>query len=160
METNVKMQTFLDKVVLIHDNFRMVVDLSCVTVIQECKKWEPNGEQTNYPGGESVLSDLNRRVRWSLHGFINALQAHVEIIYAYQQAVIDSQKHGTWMLYPEYDEAVLIVDALEIYQKWKENIIKREKEVHGKEWGDAMGFNKAEWNENNKEFMGLYKGNK
>ncbi|MDD3474438.1 MAG: hypothetical protein PHP08_00860 [Candidatus Dojkabacteria bacterium] len=155
-DLKVKMQTLFDMQILTHHNFRMVVDLSCVTVIRECKRWQPNGEHTNYPEGDTVLSDLNKSVRWALHGFINALQSHVEMIYSYQKALIDSRKSKIWMLFPEYDEAVLIVDALEIYQEWKEDIVKREKEIHGKNWGDASGFNNAIWNDNNKEFMNIY----
>lgn len=152
-----QMQRCFEKEVLTHNNFRMVALLSASLVIKECESWQPNGDHTNYPSNGTVLAHLNRNVTWSLHGFINALQSHVQIIYAYQVAAIKSQKHHTFMICPDIDEAILLAKSLNVYQDWKTGIINREKAIHGPEWGDATGFTQSKWNENNKEFLDLYK---
>jgi len=155
-----KIDICFDKPIMYHNNFRMVIDLSCVVVIDECNRWQPDDEKNNYPEGASMLAELNRNVNWAQHGFINVLQSHVEMIYAYQEAVIKTKETKQWMICPEYNDALLIIKALEVYQVWKDKIVNCGYEIHGKGWGDAMGFNNAKWNENNEKFLKLYGGNK
>ena len=149
-----KIERCFDTYLLKHDNFKMLVLLSASMVIKECEKFQPNGELSNYPEGrDTALNILNENVNWASHGFINALQSHVELVYAYQEAVIGQEL----LICPDFDEAILITKCLEIYQNWKDAIVEREKAMHGEQWGDAGGFNKAKWDKNNEKFLMLYK---
>lgn len=151
---NTKIERCFDAYILKHDNFKMLALLSASMIIRECEKFQPDGELSNYPENkDTALGILNQHVNWATHGFINALQSHVELVYAYQAAVLNKE----FLIGPDFKDAILITKSLEIYQKWKDDIVKREKAIHGQEWGDAGGFNSAKWNKNNEKFLMLYK---
>ncbi len=154
MNINTKIERCFDNYLLKHNNFKMLVLLSASMVIKECEKFIPDGELSNFPEGkDTALCFLNEHVNWAQHGFINALQSHVELIYAYQESVINQELQ----IGPDLDEAMLITRCLRIYQKWKDDIVRREKAVHGEQWGDGGGFNNVKWDENNEKFLMLYK---
>ena len=149
-----KIERCFDIYLLQHNNFKMLALLSASMIIKECEKFQPDGELNNYPEcRDTALGILHEHISWAPHGFVNALQSHVELVYAYQEAVIDQKL----LIGPDFDEAVLIAKCLEIYQTWKDVLVGREKIVHGEHWGDASGFNNAKWNKNNEKFLGLYK---
>lgn len=153
METNIKIEKIMDKDVLIHDNLKMVAITSASMIIKECRAWRPNGERTNYPKEGTILGDLTPNSNWSQKGFISALQSHVHIVYAFVKYNLEIPQSDLW---PAYHEAVFLTKALETYQKWKENVIRKGQKVHGKDWGSATGFNCAVWNDNNAALLDLY----
>lgn len=149
-----KIERYFNLYSMTHDKFKMLALLSAAMIIRECEKFQPNGELSNYPEDrDTALGILYEYVNWASHGFINALQSHVELVFAYQEAVIDKK----FFAGPDFKDALLINKSLEIYQKWKDDIVKRENVVYGEKWGDASGFNTAKWNKNNEKFLMLYK---
>lgn len=155
-----KITNILNHNALFHRNFRQVAVLSASLVIHECNRWSPNGNMDYLPqNSESVLRKLleHHNLHWDVHSCINAIQNHVEIIYAYVEAILDFKNHNLYINMPDINEAILIAKSLNIYQDWKTVICKNEEEVNGEGWGSAMGFYTAKWNKNNKEFLDLYK---
>lgn len=144
-------ENFLGNQILVHANLHMMTLVSASLIIDECSKWQPNGEHSNDPT-EGILNVLRSHVNWANHGFINALQSHVDIVYAYQKAAMDGKAFTA-----DKNEAILICKALDTYQEWKEQIVKKEKKIYGAYWGDATGFTKAKWNENNEKFLALWR---
>jgi len=43
----------------------------------------------------------------------------------------------------------LVIEALALFQEWKTERIRRDKEKHGANWGDATGWNMTNWMEHN-----------
>lgn len=154
MKAYVRIEKIMDENVLIHDNLKMVALTSASMIIKECRAWRPNGGKTNYPTQGTVLGDLTLDSDWSQNGFISALQSHVNIVYAVVKYNLEVPTSDLWLV---YHEAIILTEALETYQKWKENIIKRRKKVHGEDWGISTGFNCATWNDNNEALLDLYK---
>lgn len=152
MERDTKVETLFGREVLAHDSLRMVALTSASMVIRECKAWS-NHKILYSPPKDTILGDLNNAVNWAKHGFVNALQSHVQIIYAYVEHIVDNPNNN----YLDFTEAVLLTKALSTYQKWKEEKIKRDKEINGETWGDMIGYNKAVWNDRNKELLAAYK---
>lgn len=155
-----KIENVLNYNALFHRNFRQVAVLSASLVIHECNRWSPNGDMDNLPeNSESVLRKIleHNNIHWDVHSCINALQSHIEIIYAYVEAILDFKNHNLYIERPNINEAILISKSLNIYQDWKTVICENEEVVNGKGWGSATGFYKAVWNRYNKEFLDLYK---
>ncbi|MCK4666915.1 hypothetical protein KAU33_09210 [Candidatus Dependentiae bacterium] len=153
MERDTKVETLFGREVLAHDNLRMVALTSASMIIQECKTWSTHKIIYFPPPSGTVLGDLNDTVNWSEDGFINALQSHVQIIYAYVEHIVDNPNNN----YLDFTEAGLLTKALSMYQEWKEEKIKRDKEINGEIWGDMIGYSKAVWNDRNKELLAAYK---
>lgn len=151
MEIDTTVETLFGMEILAHDSLRMVTLTSASMIIQECKAWSDHKNSCAPPRG-TVLGDLNDTVNWAEHGFVNALQSHVEIIYAYVEYLVDNPDNNFFDL----SEATLLTEALSTYQEWKEEKIKRDKEkIDG--WENTTEFNKAVWDDNNKELLAMYK---
>lgn len=151
MERETKIETLFGREILNHNSLRMVTLTSASMVIQECKAWSDHRVSYSPPRG-TVLGDLNDTLNWAKHGFVNALQSHVEIIYAYVKYLVDNPDNN----FLDYSEALLLAKALSTYQRWKEEKIMRDKEKI-EEWGNTTEFNKAIWNDCNEELLAMYK---
>lgn len=148
MNENTKVQTIFGREVLAHDSLRMVTLTSAAMVIRECKAW--SGHKILYsPPKDTVLGDLEESVNWANHGFVNALQSHVEIIYAYVKYLVDDSNKN----FIVRAEALVLLKALSTYQKWKEDRINRDEE----EMGHLTGFGKAVWNDLDEKLLAQYK---
>lgn len=155
METNVKIEKFMDNNMLIHDNIKMLALTSASMIINECRTWRPNGKKTNYPEEGTVLGNLNSTMDWSQNGFISALESHVNVVYAVVK--YNLEEIPTSDLWFVYHEVLLLTKALETYQKWKENVIKRRQKVYGIDHGTSTEFYCAVWNDNNTALLDLYR---
>ena len=154
MEINVKIEKIMDENALIHDDLKTVAFVSASMIIKECRGWKPDGEKTNYPNRGTILGDLISITNWSQHGFINALQSHVSIVYAVVKYNLEIPTSNLWLV---YHEAVFLTEALETYQRWKENVIKGHQKLYGEHWGNATGFKSTVWNDNNEALLDLYR---
>ena len=150
METETKIEKIMGKDVLIHNNLKMLALTSASLIVRECEAWIPDGEKANYPNQETVLGDLTLNKNWSQNGFISALQSHVAVVYAVVKYNLEIPTSDLWFV---YHEVVLLTNALETYQTWKENVIKSDKE----EMGHLTGFGKAVWNDLDEELLAQYK---
>jgi hypothetical protein len=153
MNINTKVESMSGEIFLRTRNLRMMALTSAAMIIRECKEWLPDGNGETYPIKKStVLGILHGNVNWSPHGFINALQSHVELVYAFVESAIDGR-----LIIISYEEALLLTSALKIFQKWKTEIIKKEQNIYGKEWGTLSGFNQAQWDKNNVDLLAMFK---
>ena len=125
MERNTKVETLFGREILAHDSLRMVALTSASMIIQECRAWSDHKILYSPPRG-TVLGDLNDSVNWAEHGLINALQSHVQIIYAFVEYIVDNPDSN----YLDFSEAALLAKALSAYQKWKEEKIKKDKKIN------------------------------
>lgn len=154
MEAETKIEKILDKNVLIHNDLIMLALTSASMIFSECKAWKPNPEKTNYPRIGTVLGDLTPHTNWSQNGFIAALQAHVNVVYAVVKYNLEIPTSDLWV---EYHEATLLTEALETYQKWKEEVIRKRQKLYGETYGISTEFNCAVWNDNNEALLDLYR---
>lgn len=60
---------------------------------------------------------------------------------------------NNWLL---FDEAKLLVKALDTFQMWKESYIKQERQKKGMDWGTATAFCKEVWNIDSEELLDSY----
>ena len=152
MEMYTKVETLFGREVLAHDNLRLVTLASASMVIRECKAWNDH-KVSRYPPTGTVLGDLNDTLNWAEHGFVNTLQSHVEIIYAFVEHIVNNPNSN----FLDYSEAALLTKALSTYQIWKDDKIEKEKKYNGEMDGDLTEFGKAVWNNHNKELLAAYK---
>ena len=155
MKTETTIEKVFGKNVLVHNNLKMLAMSSASMIVTECRAWRPNPEKTNYPNLGTVLGDLTHHTNWSQNGFIAALQSHVNVVYAVVKYNLEIPTSDLWL---EYHEALFLTDALETYQKWKETVIRKRKEMYGEDHGSATGFNCAVWDDNNEALLDLYRG--
>jgi hypothetical protein len=132
---------------------KMLVLASAASAIDSMSQWNPdaNGNPTPTRGSSGILA---QSVNWASHGFSNAIQEQVALVYGFQKAVIE-RKQVVYMM--DVKEAHLIARCLEEYQAWKEEHIRKVKIYQNCPYfGDATGFNRAKWNENNETFLALW----
>lgn len=154
MEAETKIEKIMGKNILIHNNLKMLALTSASLIVRECKAWKPDGEKANYPNQGTVLGDLITCTSWSQNGFVSALQSHVALVYAVVKYNLEIPRNDLWF---HYHEVIVLTDALETYQKWKENVIRKRKKFHGDEHGTSTGFNCAVWDDNNEALLELYR---
>ena len=155
MEPETKIERFMDKDVLIHRNLKMVALVSASMIIIECDNWKPINIENDYiPDIDTVLGNLIPFTCWSRSGYINALEAHVQIVYAIVKHNIDCICENTCL---DIREALILTNALDKYQGWKESVVKRGQEQSGEDWGTATDFNKMVWNKHNDALIELFK---
>ena len=155
MESETKIERFMDKDVLIHRNLKLVALVSASMIIRECDNWEPKNIKNDYvPKDDSVLGNLIPYTCWSRSGYINALEAHVQIVYAVVKRNIEDFREETCL---DIRETLILTNALDKYQEWKENVVKKGQEEYGEDWGTATDFNKMVWNKHNDTLIELFK---
>jgi hypothetical protein len=159
-DTHVKMTSIETDALIKMDagTLKMLVLSSAAHIIHECGHWMPDPADNGKAGAppDAATSVLAESTNWAQHGYVNALQTHVALVYEFQYGVMKGWLRNTFI---GRDEADLIVNALVIYQTWKTRYVARDKKVpgHGPNWGDATPFTQADWSDNNEEFLAYWK---
>jgi hypothetical protein len=124
---------------------------TAANIILACKTYPHDGSR---PAESPIGSELVQRFNWADHGFINALQIQVSVIYDVVKRMVIN---GEWPLPIRIESAKIFTEALQEYQNLKNAICEKEKEEHGKHWGNATGFFQADWSDQNEKFLELFK---
>lgn len=158
---------------LAYNRMRMISLLSATMLITECKKWKfPEEEdcankvyakkrrdfrtEPTYPNEDSVLGYLNSKCSVPISRLIITLGTHADIVHTFvKHSVLFFNDDLYWV---EKKEAILLTEALSVFQEWKQNaIIKRKvsylsyKEGTGRGDYDALRI----WNDYNKRLLFL-----
>ena len=152
-------ENLIDESGIGYNNVRMLTLASASMVIQECACWEIDIKDMPYPPRETVLGGLNSEFIWPRFTLILALESHVEIVYGFVKFTVDNFNNETFpdCSWIDEKEAILLMTALEVYQKWKDMIIRKRKVFDGEMWGRPAGTDKLVWNENNEALLKLCK---
>lgn len=124
----------------------MLVDQMAATILKEVETMPIDGHLTTDPT-EGVGGKLAEKFNWASHGYINALIDEVSFVYAFVKYLVDHPKY--FLLSETKEECMLYAEALSAFQDWKTRLIIAEKAVHGRTWGDATDFNRANWTDLN-----------
>ena len=159
MERKLMIESLIDESGLGYNNVRILALASASMVIQECVCWEIDIKDVPYPPRETVLGGLNSEFIWPRFTLILALESHVEIVYGFVKFTVDNFNNKafpdcSWI---DEKEANLLMTALEVYQKWKDMIIRNRKVIDGEMWGRPAGTDKVVWDENNEALLKLCK---
>lgn len=128
---------------------------TAANIIDACRSYPSDGSA---PEDSCIGSILTSRFNWAHHGFTNALQTQVALLYAYVEAILELEKNPPVLKVSiEEMEAELFVQALEKYQGFKTGICKHEQEKHGEHWGTATEFFKKDWTDLNEKLLALFK---
>jgi hypothetical protein len=92
----------------------------------------------NKRDAQKVLKEFTN---WADHGYTNALQYSVEFLYT----MLSEIPNNMIKFNCSDNEVKLFKKALSLYQIYKTNLIKKEKEEMGKNWGVATEFNQKDW---------------
>ena len=142
-----------------YTSMRLLALASASMIIQECENWERNFKDNYHPCGDTVLGRLNLNFIWPRHNLIIALESHVEIVYGFVKYSLENFNGERYSEYYWIDEegAIFLTNALEVYQEWKNGIIKRGAIKDGETWGRPAGSDTAMWDVYNKELLRLCK---
>jgi len=92
---------------------------------------------------------LKAACNWADHGFTNALQYQVSLLY--ESVKLFNSGTGIQKFTDKQEE--LICKALKVYQDYKTDLINQQKkEMNCAHFGDSTGFNKMDWTDVCKEF--------
>ena len=157
MERKLMIENLIDESGFDYNNVRILALTSASMIIQECVSWEIDIKDMPYPPRETVLGGLNSEFIWPRFTLIIALESHVEIVYGFVKFTVDNFKSENFADCSRIDEkeANLLMTALEVYQKWKDMIIRKRKVIDGEMWGRPAGSDIAMWNENNEALIKL-----
>lgn len=92
-------------------------------------------------------------VNFAKHGYINALQSQVEILYNIVKASTDKVSPKYNPILVDVNQKKLIAAALSSYQDWKTAHINELTKKYGRDFGKNTGFNKSDWSEYNQLFL-------
>lgn len=118
-------------------------------VIQECQTM-PIQRRSPVVGAGSILANSEIRQYDSPEGSVNALQSQVAFLYEFVK--LECTRKSTILT---KEERKFIACALSEYQHLKTTICREEEKEHGKGWGSATGFYRANWEDWNEEFLAL-----
>lgn len=93
------------------------------------------------PMKAKAIKILEDHTQWADHGYLNALQYMVSTL----EALVIAATPSVWVRSIGDSELRLIRSALTAYQMFKTNLIQKEKEIHGSNWGDATEFSRKNW---------------
>lgn len=103
------------------------------------------------PEADPVGSILDIRMRWAPHGFTNGLVSQAELLYQVVHTSVAMGRPTPNIMSEEL--ALLITDALAVFQEWKTDLIRAQKEEFGESWGDATSFNQMDYTDQSEEFL-------
>ncbi len=128
--------------------FLMVQTAACVLVI--CEQREPEvAEQKGY--FDPVKAKLAEYVNWADHGYTNALQTQVSLLYDFVKMSIDDPSQRYILM---AGDRSIITAALQAYQAWKTQLIAAEKVSYEAEASvDSTRFNQRDWSDLNEQFL-------
>lgn len=139
-------------------DFKLLAVQTAATVLFICKNRSPavfsSPDEGDGEAYDPIAIILSTYQNWADNGYINSLQAMVELLYDYVQDQIDDTSRS--FLLSSGDRRI-ITDALAAYQAWKTDRIAADKARLGKgyeHWGDATGFNQMDWSDLNVKFLG------
>lgn len=160
-DTAIKMTSLGSEAIMKMDvvTLKMLVLSSAAHILHECKNWVPDPEGCAETGAGLDVStwELAKNTNWAQHGYINALQTHVQLVYEFQYSLMKGWLRGVYG--SGEDEITLIIKALAAYQDWKTAYIERDERVsgHGPNWGKGTEFNRADWTDNNAGFLAWWR---
>ena len=126
---------------------------ACVLVVCSERSAEQSVDSTaSTLPADAVAQQLAPHYVWDTTDYTNALQTQVSFLYDFVQLVLDQSSGSLQAVIGQVDREI-IAKALDVYQEWKTRLIAAEKRHHGKGWGDATGFNRADWSDLNGLFL-------
>jgi len=103
------------------DELGMFMVQLAATVLLTCEQREPSSvtipNKDDAEGYDPIAQIMSRYVHWASHGYTNALQYTVELLYAYAQELINTRPLGIER------RRRMIADALSAYQAWKTALV-------------------------------------
>ena len=136
-------------------DFMMIVCLVAAQVLRLSNELPTGYHERNRSYNElrDIVADYES---WSEHGYENMLVASVALLYDFVEAILNEDIKVPDMLRCNPGLRHLIVDALSAFQEHKEARIAADKEVHGDNFGDASGYNQAQWDALNQQFLDFF----
>jgi hypothetical protein len=128
---------------------------TAANIIATCKSYPHDGSE---PKDSAIGQILASKVNWAFNGYVNALQAQVQLLYsAVGEMVKPEGMSRLFIVGLEKSEAELIAQALQEFQDWKTAFCKHEQEKEGENFGTETGFFKATWTDRNDQLFALFK---
>lgn len=118
---------------------------TAATVLAACREY-PRDKKAPQTGCGGIMTEY---MPWfSCYGFVNFLQAQVDLLYTLTEVHIKTRTHELCLFSKE--EALLIADALQAYQEWKTALGEYEKS-EGQNITDA--FYQKNWTDLNEKLI-------
>lgn len=89
---------------------------------------------------EGIPGVLTKYVNWAPHGYVNAVQSQVALLYGIVELYVKNKKGIP--IHLDADRRRLIADALSAYQEHKTKIMEEERKEHGESWRSSTVFYK------------------
>ncbi len=136
---------------LIIEDSRLLKSLTIQTAASIIESLKTMPTDPNAIPDKGIGGIVAQHVNWASHGYTNALQAQVRLIYDVAKRNVESPQEPPINF--EQGERELITKALSRYQSYKFELIQKEKEIYGEHWGDANEFDKKDWTVYNDRFL-------
>lgn len=140
--TSIDDHDFIESLSFDYSTMKMLVMANAANVIQSCRH-DIAADEDAFPNA-GALAVLKRHVNWAQHGYVNALQAQVSLVFEFAKAIIAKRVIGV-----ERSEIQMIVTCFESYRSWKTALVQDGYKKNGPGWGDGTEFNKFDWTQLN-----------
>lgn len=104
---------------------------------------------------ETPSGTLKQYRNWAQHGYLNAFHPQVNYIYSFLCAIKTKDQALTHITLLENNGLSMLLTALTTYQIAKTSWISKEKQSFGEHWGNATGYNKMNWSDQNERILEL-----
>jgi len=135
-------------------------------ILEFCQRHDPKEyAELQYSGGRKgstywkgslLILKTESGNAWADNGYLNAFLFQVQYLYEAVNALVNQPEGYNKQAALNSASIPIIVKALETFQEWKTKEIKEAKRLHGhSNWGDATGWNKMDWSDQNQTLLKL-----
>ena len=125
----------------------MLAAQTACCIIQACQELPTDTDTLPTQGASAILA---KSMNWSENALTNALQSHVNLLYALAELFLEDRL----MLPMDWTTLIpLMARAFSAYQEWKTAVCRKEEEKMGKGWGSALEFYQRDWTALNEKLL-------
>lgn len=134
-------------------DLQKLIEQTAACVLQACQEMPISQEEKPSIGAGGILAE---RMRWAHHGFVNALQSQVSLLYSCVEAALRSNMSARGILFRSEEFRQLVADALATYQDWKTRHCQQIEDEHGQGFGSQTEFYRKDWSDLNEQLLSMY----